>query len=116
MAGDGEVARQIAEPARGLHRSGIFGMGDADDAGALLEPRRRGSGDDHLARRLAAQLLWQRKGGAAGELVAGESAGAVFYVPARHRAGEIFDQHVALAQRRQIVFAEDEFVRAAIFE
>ena len=116
MAGDGEVAGQVAEAARGLGGVGVFGMGDADHAVARLELGHRAARRDHLARGLAAELLRQRKRRAARELVARQIAGAVFHVPARHRAGMVLDQHVASPERRQVVFAEHELVRPAVFE
>ena len=91
-------------------------MGNTDDTIARLETRHRAADRDHLACRFAPQLLRQRKRRAAGKLVAREIAGAVFHVPARHRAGKILHQHVARTERRQIVFAEDQLVRPAVFE
>jgi hypothetical protein len=113
---NGEIARKIAEPARGLYRIGILGMGDADDAIARLELRYRPANGNHLARGLAAQLLRQRKRGPARQLIARKISGAIFHVPARHRAGKILHQHVARTERWQIVFAEDQLIRAAVFE
>ena len=53
----------------------------------------------HFAGGLASQLLRQREGRPPGKLVAGEIAVPVLHVPARHRAGVILDQHVAVAQQ-----------------
>ena len=116
MAGNREIARQVAKPARGFDAIGILRMGDTDDAiaGSKLCDC-RADGDDFPGR-FAAQLLRQRKWRAPGKLIAGEIAGPIFDVPARHRAGEILDQHVALPERRQVVFATDQFLRAAILE
>ena len=116
MAGNGEIARQVAEAARGLGRIRVFGMGDADDAVAGLEARHRAPGRDHLARRLAAELLRQREGRPSGDLITRQIAGPVLHVPARDRARVFLHQHVAVAERRQIVFAEDELLRPAVFE
>jgi hypothetical protein len=116
VPGYGEIARQVAEPARGLGCIGVLRMGHADDAVARLKARRRNTDGDHLAHRVAAQLLRQREWSAAGNLVARQVAGPVLHVPSRNRTGEVLDQYVALAERRQVVFAIAKLVGPAIFE
>ena len=91
-------------------------MGDTDDAVAWLKPGDGAADGNYFACRFAAELLRQRKGGTAGKLIAREIAGAVLHVPARHRGGVVLDQHVMLAQCRQIVFAKDQLVRRTVFE
>jgi len=91
-------------------------MGDADDAVAGLEFCHFAPGRDHFAGRLAAKLLRQRKRRPPGNLVAREIAGAVFHVPARYRAGVVLHQHVTIAERRQVVFAQHQLFRPAVFE
>jgi hypothetical protein len=64
-------------------------MGDADDAVAGLEFCHCAAGGNHFARGLPPKLLGQREGRAAGNLVAGEIAGPVLHIPARHRTGMV---------------------------
>src|ERR1700722_12291484 len=91
-------------------------MSYATHAVAGFEATYRRTNRDHFARRLATQLLRQRKWRASWNLIPGEIACAVFYVPTRHRTGEILDQDIMRAKRRQIVFGVDQLLRSAILE
>ena len=116
MPRDGKVLRQVANPARGLRRVRVLGMRDADHAIAGLEAGHGASRSDHLARGFAAELLRQRERRAAGKLVARQIASPVLHVPARHRAGVVLHQDVAIAEGRQRIIAEDELLGPAVFE
>ena len=79
----------------------------------------------HFAGDIAAELHRHGKSFTAGDatLMAGRFAvefahlaGAVFHIPTRHRSGEYFHQHVAVAHLGHRVVAIDELVRAAEFE
>jgi len=84
VTGDRDVARQIAEAARGLDRVGIFRMRHTDHAIPRLMARHRAADGDDVSRRLAAELLRQREGRPARDLVACEIAGTVLHVPSRY--------------------------------